>query len=357
MTLLRTIAMIASLGSAAAYGHEPVGGSGPQPILADSHAPLGVMADHRHNKGEWMVSYRYMQMRMDGNLAGSHSVSDTEVLSQPSPFPGPANVRVVPQKMQTNMHMLGFMYAPSDRLTLMVMLNYLERDMEHVTYAGMAGNVPLGEFRTSNSGIGDTKLSGLWGLYSSGKHKLHLNVGVSTPTGSITAKDTVLTPMNTRRRMRMPYAMQLGSGTWDVEPGITYSGNHERWSWGAQYSASLRIGENSEDYTLGDTHQVTTWSSYRFSDGFSLSARLNYRSEGDLHGADSKIAAPVTTANTDNFGGERSVAALGFNLVGQRGLLRGHRFALEYQTPINQDLNGIQLELDGSITFGYQYAF
>ena len=28
------------------------------------------------------------------------------------------------------------------------------------------------------------------------------------------------------------YGMQLGSGTWDLLPSVTYSGDHRRWSWG-----------------------------------------------------------------------------------------------------------------------------
>ena len=31
---------------------------------ADSHAPISVMGDHTHGKGEWMLSYRYMGMGM-----------------------------------------------------------------------------------------------------------------------------------------------------------------------------------------------------------------------------------------------------------------------------------------------------
>ena len=49
-------------------------------IRADSHGPVGVMGEHMHKEGEWMFSYRYMQMEMDGNLEGSNSLSIDEVL-------------------------------------------------------------------------------------------------------------------------------------------------------------------------------------------------------------------------------------------------------------------------------------
>ncbi|MEL7113935.1 MAG: transporter, partial [Pseudomonadota bacterium] len=55
---LSAAALFASLSAAA---HE---GDGGMVTYATDHAPIGVMADHRHKKGEWMFSYRYMYMDM-----------------------------------------------------------------------------------------------------------------------------------------------------------------------------------------------------------------------------------------------------------------------------------------------------
>ena len=41
----------------------------------DGHAPITVMADHMHAMGEWMLSYRFMTMDMEGLLDGSSSTS------------------------------------------------------------------------------------------------------------------------------------------------------------------------------------------------------------------------------------------------------------------------------------------
>ena len=57
------------------------------PALADEgheldsldHAPIGVMGDHRHKKGEWMVSYRLMHMDMAGIQIGTDSVTPEQV--------------------------------------------------------------------------------------------------------------------------------------------------------------------------------------------------------------------------------------------------------------------------------------
>lgn len=51
--------------------------------------------------------------------------------------------------------------------------------------------------------------------------------------------------MSMGRAVQMPYPMHLGSGTWDVSPGITILGMDESTSWGIQGKGTFRIGENS----------------------------------------------------------------------------------------------------------------
>lgn len=321
---------------------------------ANTHAPIGVMGDHMHKKNEWMVSYRFMTMEMEGNRSGSSSISPEEIVTTVlNPNPMPPTLRVVPTKMTMDMHMFGAMYAPSDDFTLMVMANYLEKEMDHITFQGMMGTNRLGTFTTKSEGFGDVKVSGLMSVVDSPKHKVHLNLGLSLPTGSITKKDTVLTPMNMRVKLRLPYGMQLGSGTYDLLPGITYQTYQGKWNLGAQYMATIRTGENDEDYTLGDEHKVSGWASYALQHNLSASARLAYLDVSNIDGADPKIAAPVQTADPDNYGKKRLDLSVGLNWAHQAG----HRLALEVGAPIYQHLDGPQLETDWTLTAGYQFAF
>ena len=331
-------------------------------LHASSHAPIGVMGDHLHKKGEWMVSYRYMRMHMEDNRSGTNDLSPEKIATTvPNRFFGnpmqPPTLRVVPLEMTTDMHMIGGMYAPTDTVTLMAMTHYIDREMDHVTFAGGMGTTRLGKFKTSAKGLGDTKISALIGLYDDAKHKLHLNTGLSLPTGSITKRDNVLTPMNATPSLRLPYAMQLGSGTFDAMPGITYNGHHNRLGWGAQYMATLRLGRNSADYSLGNKHQLTTWGSYALTPSVSLSARVTGESEGKIDGRDDKIIAPVQTADPQNFGGKRISTSFGLNTSIQNGALKGHRFSAEVTLPIYQKLNGPQLKRDNAIMIGWQKSF
>lgn len=324
-----------------------------KPVRADGHAPIGVMGDHLHKKGEWMLSYRYMYMDMEGSRIGTNRVSRQEIAADPT-------IAVVPTKMAMQMHMLGAMYAPSDRITLMAMLPILDKDMDHITFAGGDPDIVKGTFNTRATGLGDINLSSLIGIYNNGTTNIHLNAGLSLPTGSITERDDVLSPMAMGPQnptLRLPYAMQLGTGTFDLLPGITLQSRSGDFSYGAQYMARIHLGTNDEGYSWGDKHELTAWAAYQWAPWISTSLRVIASTQDTIDGRDSQIGAPVQTADPDNYGGERIDLLGGVNLIVPSGTMKGHRFALEAGAPIYQDLNGPQMERDFTLTFGWQKAF
>ena len=327
-------------------------------LRADDHAPIGVMADHYHGVGEFMFSYRYMSMSMKGNLAGDDSISPSTIAtSVPNRFFGrpmqPPTLRVVPTEMTMEMHMLGLMYAPTAHLTLMAMVNQVSKDMDHITFQGPAGTQQLGTFTTSTSGLGDTSLAALVRMTETEDSRLHATVGLSLPTGDIDATGTILAPTGMRPTPRLPYPMQLGSGTYDLIGGLTFSRFHERWSWGSQWRSVIRTGDNDEGYAFGDEHRLTAWYSRLLTPGISWSARLEYFDRGNIDGIDPLIVAPVQTADPSRQGGSRLDAAVGLNFANEGG----HRLALEVLVPLEQDLDGPQLETDTQLMLGYQFSF
>ena len=93
-------------------------------LHTNSLAPIGVMGSHMHEKGKFMMSYRFMRMDMDGNQIGTSNVTpETIATTIPNRFLGspmqPPTLRVVPTQMTTDMHMIGGMYAPTDNICLL----------------------------------------------------------------------------------------------------------------------------------------------------------------------------------------------------------------------------------------------
>ena len=336
-------------------------GPGPSPYNAAGHAPVGVMGDHMHGQGEFMLSYRFMHMDMQGNRTGTSAMdADTIVTNIPNRFFGgpmqPPTLRIVPTSMSMQMHMFGAMYAPTRWLTLMAMGMYVEKEMEHITYMGGKGTARRGNFKVKTEGIGDIRLSGLIGIHDDGMHSVHLNSGISLPTGSNTKTHEILTPPGTRPTVRVPYAMQIGSGTYDLMQGITYNGRLDKWYWGGQYLGTFRTGTDN-GYSLGDRHEFSAWLNYQWQPFASTALRVQFDTLESIDGIDSMIAGPVQTADPDNYGGDELKLNLGVNLMGQSSGLAGHRLAVEVSLPVYRDLNGPQMETDWTITAGWQYAF
>ena len=317
----------------------------------DGHAPIGVMGEHYHKMNEWMLSYRHMYMTMEGNRNGTDNLSIGQVAGT---FP------VVPTRMDMQMHMVGVMYAPTDNLTLMGMLPYQNIEMDHINVGGVGGLAAGTVFTTQTDGIGDLKFGGLIKLYNQHGNSVHLNLGVSLPTGSIDEQDVAPGPGGFIRRV-LPYPMQLGSGTFDLKPGFTYLGQTPDWSWGAQVLGTVRIDENDRNYKLGDKVESSTWIARRMSDWLSTSFRLNAQAWGNISGQDLRLGAgpgfPVETADPNRRGGSRLDALLGANIYFRKGWLKGHRIAIEGGLPVYQYLDGPQLETDWVMTLGWQYAF
>lgn len=310
---------------------------------ANTHAPIGVMGDHTHNQGEFMMSYRFMNMAMAGMGSGSQSLSNEQVFE---------DYMMGPIEMDMSMHMLGFMYAPTDRLTLVAMINHSEKEMTMENRMGM-------RFRTQSSGSSDTKLGALYRLKSWDNNHLHLNLGLSLPTGSINTKDD--TPMG--ENMILPYGMRLGSGTYDVNVGLTWNQYHETHAFGAQIMSTYRTGENDADYRLGHENQLHAWASKNLSNSWSLSARLEAKNSQSIKGSDARLmmmaSMNMTPAANANFsGGNWLNLGLGVNFISNStDAFNGHRVAFEYKVPLLEDLEGIQMRNDGMWTLGWQKAF
>jgi hypothetical protein len=81
----------------------------------------------------------------------------------------------------------------------------------------------------------------------------------------------------------------VGSGTWDLLPGLTYLGESESWAWGAQAMGTVRLGENDNDYRLGNRYRLSAWGQYKVADWFGPLARLDWHGWYDIHGADPQL--------------------------------------------------------------------
>jgi len=329
-------------GTGHAHHHDHMGAGG-QMLF---NPAFGDDIYHTHPAGMWMANYKYMHMVQNGLRNGTTDVpveNATPVGNKPFGF------MMVPTSMTMDMHMVMVMYGLTDRLTLMVMPTYLDNRMEMVMNMGM-GNKPDSPMKTS--GLGDTELRGIYKI----NEYLTGSLGLGIPTGDI--KQDFVT-MGTR--FRAPYDMQLGSGTVDLKPALTYTALSEdaKWNWGGQAGFTYHVDHNSSGYSLGYSAKVTGWLQRALGPATTwLRAAYNYT--GSINGSDPEIdklldpvsGAPTPDADPGNYGGHRfdgfagvSYAAGPFSIGVEAGI------------PLYQNLNGLQLKNDWYLTAGVQGMF
>jgi hypothetical protein len=321
---------------------------------------------HEHGAGGFMFEYKFMRMDMEGLSNGTNSVSSNNISAARMGATGPApgfNYRMSPTKMTMDMHMFMAMYGINDEISVMGMLHYLDNEMDMVMHMQMATGMPMGDMFGSmdTSGVGDSRVDIMYQMNG----ELTTSLGLSLPTGSIDEKITMrmdgtnfatgaAMPSVVNGPMQAPYSMQLGSGTYDLVPAVTYNKSLGVWNIGGQATYILRIGENDNQYTLGDQLEITAWGTYAINPGFTLSSRINILDWDKIDGQDPRINPMMSPTSDPNASGGTRVDLL----IGMSGHVNTHHMlSIEIGVPVYQDLNGPQLETDILYGVGYQYIY
>lgn len=328
-------------------------------IHSHSTEPAGVHGSQMMSAGNVGFSYSPMLMHMSNNYINSSTATPdtiaTTIPSQAKMNGMPEMYRIVPTTMDVQSHMFNFMYGVSDRFNLMIMTAYLQKSMVMTTYSGATGLNVLGTSSSTTSGFGDTAVSGLWRIYKDSNNDANFILGLSLPTGSNTESVSMLGnmpgPMNMPMYMSMrgSYGMQLGTGTYDLLPGLTYTNHTNSWSWGGAWRGRFATGDNTEGYHYGDQNEVTAWGGYTSSPGLTWSARLNEVEQNKIHGADPAITGLMEGTNPNFSGGKHTDVLAGIEIAGGPYGFKNKHFSFEAGKTVAQDLNGPQLGRDWMI--------
>lgn len=304
-------------------------------LRPDAHGPAGTMADHVHKQGDWMFGLMAMHESYGGaNRAGTTDLTPAQVAS--------AGYAVRDSAMTMDMAMLHVMYAPNDRVTLMLVPSWMRMGMTMEGLPAMAGGMaghgghalmPGQTMAHSVQGLGDTQFGALVSLSRRPELSAHAGLMVSAPTGSVSRRNA--------SGAFVHYMMQGGSGTWDLNPSFTLHGTNRHFGWGAQVTYLFRTEDaNNSGFRFGDRFTATAWASKPVTGSLSLSTRLVFAREGTIQGHYNGAHGHASPPDLQgNYGGTRIDAGLGANLI----IAKRVRLGLEAALPVHQDLNGIQL--------------
>lgn len=241
---------------------------------------------------------------------------------------------------------------------------HLSTDLQS-PYSGMQHNV---------FDLGDTLATVLIKLYDDPNHHVHVGIGGSAPTGSVseihgqTAGIVYPNPIPVLQDI----GMQPGSGTWDFKSSATYTGQMNDIYWGAQFNATVRLQDkNKSGYALGDVFQSTSWLGYNLFSWLSASVRgqytdqgkiigqmVQYSKAGELSGETQQAHNTSSTVDYEvNYGGQYWDVGLGLNATVTGGDFTGHTFGFEWLQPVKDNVNGYQLTRDGALSATWSYMF
>ncbi|MEQ1546610.1 DUF3570 domain-containing protein, partial [Methyloglobulus sp.] len=384
------------------------------------NVPAGVLFGHTLDKaGDMMVGYRYMQNLQGGDLLhNTNAISEQQVIA--NGCPGTDGCILFPKEMTMSMHMLDLMVAPTDWLTLMLMPQFMDMGMSLYRppslpppdHGGQAGHTH-GAHGHETGGIGDTGLYAMVKLFDTPHHHLHISLGGSAPTGDVGIKLRDAGTKNLDGGF-IHYGMQLGSGTWDFKPSLTYTGKANDLSWGVQVGGIKRLEDrNKSGYVLGDLFETSVWGGYSLTHWLSASVRAAYTRQGGIKGeyprghqyqtsglyfcpiGDFTRADDLNEDGVDdgspyfhqaeydtclanlafekdrldgqdrpspmdaptNYGGQYVDIGFGLSATVPSGALAGNKLSFEWLQPVYTDVNGYQLDRDGALSFTWAYGF
>ncbi|MFT7678033.1 MAG: hypothetical protein ACI8QC_002019 [Planctomycetota bacterium] len=305
------------------------------PPRPDAEAPLGAgLAAHLEVDD---VRFSYRLHHEDGDDLRMGTANQVHQAAFDHGF------TLAPVQRYMDEHQFSAEFGLGEDLALVLTLPFYNKELQHLDASGQRT-----ESRTS--GLGDVILGTRVGLGEQGERRLIFGAGISIPTGSNTLSGEVGGQAN----QRLPYELQLGSGTYDLHPEIVLGRWMKRWSFGARAAAVVRAGKNEEDYHLGDRMEASAWVSRHVDRDHSLSFRLSVVNQNQASGQDSAMDLSLTPGNRTNATGYRRLDAFfGIQAVGSAG----NRFAAEIGAPIVQSLDGLQVDTDLVAWLSWSYGF
>jgi hypothetical protein len=298
--------------------------------------PIGVRFGEPLEGERFRLAYSFERIKKQGLMSGTRDRSASQVLPPNSFHPYDRT----PRSLNITVHNFQLAYSPHPRVTLVVEVPFVQRELETMLDTGV-------RFEDQTEGVGDIDFALVLPFIRKRNESSHVHVAVKAPTGSIRrgGDDT-----------RLPYDLQPGNGTVDLEWGWTYRGEMDWLSWGGQAWGRHPIGRNGLSYREGSLFEASLWTGARIWKGLSGSLRLSWEKQNNTrqhHSPSEPITDP--SDNSKARGGTRLAVNPGITL--DLVSLGHQRLAIEAEIPFYQDLSGPQLEKDWSVKAGWQWGF
>ena len=242
---------------------------------------------HNAERSRWTLNYSYRRLSVGHYKSGRDDLSFDDVLFSPGETRTSTNYPVVPTFINQNVHAISAAYALTDAASLSIAVPYISQGTDHIS------SVPgFSNFLLTSDGIGDIAVTAGYKKRINFFSAIRANVGMRFPTGSIDEMGD--TPRNGPGTMeRLPYTMQLGSGTFDLTLSLKYSRIRGPFNFGVNLNSTMRTGMNDNGYRLGDNYGVTLWANHMRHYWLQPGLRIAVRHIKEIRGQDASLLAPA----------------------------------------------------------------
>jgi len=303
--------------------------------------PLNIPGGGIAETHEFRIKLSPSFMRMEGMREGTHRHDTREILGE---------FMAAPLEMEMTMVNLSLGYSLTDDLFAGLMLMYVDKAMVMKDRQGR-------KWEMRSQGLSDTMLMTKYRLYANDPliptDQVSLLLGMNLPTGSISQKD---------EGRRLPYGMQLGSGTLDPLLGVLYQGSSSPWWWGVNLLYTPRFYDNREGYRLGDEFRYDLYLMHQPRYDLVLEFQLNgWWGEG-IDGERDEVERGVGHQLSDpqrpymtplwdphSYGGNRLEMTWGV----QWQPWMFHILNVQLTVPLLQDYRGLHMERDYQLMFNW----
>ena len=293
----------------------------PASARPDGRAPAGVRYAELALYEGWSLEIRMSRNEQDGLRDKRDTISSSEIFAQ--------GYSHAPRELTTDRIDFMLLYGMERDTTLFAGLPWISREMKIDTQSG--------SFDTETEGVGDLRLGIVTEYEFLDREVLNLTLGLSIPTGSIKEDDRD----DNGQSMRLPYSMQLGTGTFDLLPGVTWMTHSDPWTLGLQGLGRIHLGDNGEGWARSNEGEVSAWAARSLTDATAASLRLRGVYWGDVHGRDDELDATRNPLeDRTRQGGERIDAIGGFHWQLGDGLQDVRSLGLEVGVPVAEWLDG-----------------
>ena len=358
--------------------------------------PSGIKGDYVYMKDQMKVGYRYMNKYYSGNNMNSNSVSGQEINDY--------GYLAYGRTMKHEMHSFDFAYGVTDIITIGANMNFSNKSMastlfevaeipaepsacesHYLATGDCSGDcqlvadpecdwicidnnpnqptpaVPAENWNMSSSGVEDIQVVALIKVFEKENGSIHANVGLTLPTGKFDELDEYyMAKENASEEWVMPSPMQLGSGTVDPVIGFTGKYTSDLFMIGTQLKGVFRVTENKHDYSLGDEMHINIWGVFNLFPWFGITGSLKIQEIGNISANDLNMTADLTPYGgyIENTGSSNQILGIGANFILPSGNISGtNMIAVEYELPIKQEVNGIQMAMENNLMVSWQYVF